>query len=150
MIIKPNTTYMQGVEHHLTEKVFDDWVQPEFEGLSPEPILNQEIYISGNSNDTGLLCYQERYVYLKVRNNVNRGLFQCKPDKDRLFGSFTQARWFESKPTFSYQFLCMSPDNMRRDWLAYPSMPAFKIQAASKVFVTRSLAYTSQPNTFGF
>lgn len=151
MIIKPVTTYMQGVEHHFTEKVFDDFVQPEFEGLSPEPILNQELYISQNASDnTDLFAYQERYVYLKVRQNVNRGMFQCKPDKDRLFGSFTQARWFDSKPTFSYQFLCMSPDNLRRDWLAYPSMPAFKIQAASKVFVTRSLAYTSEPNTFGF
>ena len=150
MIIKPNTTYMQGIEHHLTEKVFDDFVQPEFEGLSPEPILNKELYVSGDSSDNDLFCYQERYVYLKVRQNVNRGMFQCKPDKDRLFGSFTQARWFDSKPTFSYQFLCMSPDNLRRDWLAYPSQPAFKLQTASKVFVTRSLSYTSQPETFGF
>lgn len=151
MIIKPVTTYMQGIEHHLTERVFDDFVQPEFEGLSPEPILNQELYVSANNADNiDLFAYQERYVYLKVRQNVNRGMFQCKPDKDRLFGSFTQARWFESKPTFSYQFLCMSPDNMRRDWLAYPSMPSFKIQAASKVSVTRSLAYASEPNTFGF
>lgn len=151
MIIKPVTTYQQGIEHHLTEKVFDDFVQPEFEGLSPEPILNKEVFVSANSADNeDLLCYQERYVYLKVRQNVNRGLFQCKPDKDRLFGSFTQARWLDSKPIFSYQFLVMSPENMRRDWLAYPSQPTFRIQTASKVFVTRSLAYASQPNTFGF
>lgn len=150
MIIKPNTTYMQGIEHHLTEKVFDDFVQPEFEGLSPQPVLNKEIFVSGDSNDEDLFCYQERYVYLKVRQNVARGMFQTKPEKDRLFGSFMQSRWFENRPSLSYQFLCMSPDNMRRDWLAYPSMPTFKIQAASKVFSTRSLSYTSQPNTFGF
>lgn len=152
MIIKPNTTYMQGVEHHLCcENTFDDFPQPEFEGLSPMPILNKELYVSGNeSDDNDMLCWQERYVYLKVRQNQNRGLFQVKPDKDRLFGSFTQARWFDSKPTFSYQFLCMSPDNMRRDFLAYPSYPAFKLQTASKVFVSRQLAYTSTPNTFGF
>lgn len=150
MIIKPVTTYQQGIEHHLTEKIFDDFVQPEFEGLSPEPILNKELYVSGDSQDENLFAYQERYVYLKVRQNVNRGLFQCKPDKDRLFGSFTQARWLDEKPTFSYQFLVMSPENMRRDWLAYPSQPAFRLQTASKVFVTRSLSYTSQPNTFGF
>lgn len=151
MIIKPNTTYMQGVEHHLScEDVFDDFPQPEFEGLSPQPILNKELFVSGDDNDNNLLCYQERYVYLKVRQNVNRGLFQVKPDKDRLFGSFTQARWFENRPTFSYQFLCMSPDNIRRDFLAYPAYPMFKLQTASKIFVTRSLAYTSEPNTFGF
>lgn len=152
MIIKPNTTYMQGVEHHLScENIFDDFPQPEFEGLSPQSILNKEIFVStDNSDNEGLFCYQERYVYLKVRQNVNRGLFQCKPDKDRLFGSFTQARWFDEKPTFSYQFLVMSPYNMRRDWLAYPSQPAFKLQTASKISVVRNLAYTSEPNTFGF
>lgn len=152
MIIKPNTTYMQGVEHHLScENVFDDFPQPEFEGLSPQSILNKEIFVSDDSSENeGLFCYQERYVYLKVRQNVNRGLFQCKPDKDRLFGSFTQARWFDEKPTFSYQFLVMSPYNMRRDWLAYPSQPAFKLQTASKISVVRNLAYTSEPNTFGF
>lgn len=151
MIIKPNTTYMQGVEHHLCcENVFEDFPQPEFEGLSPQPILNKELYVGTDNLNDDLFGYQERYVYLKARQNVNRGLFQCKPDKDRLFGSFTQARWFASRPSLSYQFLCMSPDNIRRDWLAYPSQPMFKLQTASKVKVVRNLAYTSRPNTFGF
>lgn len=151
MIIKPNTTYMQGVEHFLScENVFEDFVQPEFESLSPQPILNKELYVSANSNDDKLLAYQERYTYLKVRQNVNRGLFQIKPGKDSLFSPMTQARWFGSLPKLSYQFLCMSPDNMRRDFLAYPMLPAFRLQTASEVFVTRALSYTSQPNTFGF
>lgn len=150
MIIKPETIYQQGVDRLLTEITFDDFAQPEFQGLSPEGILNKEIYISGNDQDNGLFAYQERYTYLKVRQNVNRGLMQCKPDKDLLFSAYTQARWFDSLPMFSYQFLCMSPDNLRRDWLAYPAYPAFRCQFLSEVFVTRKLAYTSEPNTFGF
>lgn len=150
MMIKPETVYQQGIEHFLTQKVFDDFPQPEFEGLSPQEILNKEIYVSGDNTDEDMFSYQERYTYLKVRQNVNRGLFQCKPDKDRLFGSFTQARWFSKVPEWSYQFMCMSPNNIRRDWLAYPSYPAFRVQALSNVFLTRNFAYTSQPNTFGF
>lgn len=150
MIIKPETIYQQGVDRLLTEITFDDFAQPEFQGLSPEGILNKEIYISGNDQDNGLFAYQERYTYLKVRQNINRGLMQCKPDKDLLFSAYTQARWFDSLPKFSYQFLCMSPDNLRRDWLAYPAYPAFRCQFLSEVFVTRKLAYTSEPNTFGF
>ena len=152
LIVKPNTTYMQGLEHFLCcENTFDDFPQPEFEGLSPQPILNKELYLSGSdSTDESLYGYQERYTYLKVRQNVSRGMFQTLPSKDLLFGSYTQSRYFSSVPTLSYQFLCMSPDNMRRDFLAYPSQPMFKFQTASKVFVTRQLAYTSQPNTFGF
>ena len=151
MQIIPNTTYQQGVEHFLScENTFNDFVQPEFEGLSPQNILNKEIYISGTDTDNGLFAYQERYTYLKVRQNVNRGLFQCKPDKDILFGAFTQARWFNELPKLSYQFVCCSPDNVRRDWLAYPVYPAFRCQLLSDVFVVRSLAYNSTPNTFGF
>lgn len=150
MIIKPETIYQQGVDKLLTEITFDDFMQPEFQGLSPESILNKELYVSGNDTDNGLFAYQERYTYLKVRQNVNRGLMQCKPDKDLLFSAYTQARWFDSVPKFSYQFLCMSPDNIRRDWLAYPSYPTFRCQLLSEVFATRRLAYTSEPNTFGF
>lgn len=151
MIIKPVTTYQQGVEHHLScEDVFEDMVQPEFQGLEPQPILNKEVYVSSGDIDDDLFGYQERYTYLKVRNNVNRGMFQCAPYKDSLFGPMTQARWFTSLPELSYQFLVMSPDNMRKDWLAYPSEPTFYIQTASKVFVNRKLGYISQPETFGF
>lgn len=150
MIIKPETIYQQGVDKLLTEITFDDFAQPEFQGLSPESILNKELYASGTDKDNELFAYQERYTYLKVRQNVNRGLMQCKPDKDLLFSAYTQARWFSSVPSFSYQFLCMSPNNLRRDWLAYPSYPAFRCQLLSEVFVTRKFAYTSEPNTFGF
>lgn len=150
--IKPDTSYMQGVEHVLCCKnAFEDIPFPEFESLSPEPILNKEIYVSENDSiDNGLFGYQERMTYLKVRQNVNRGLFQMKPDKDYLFGSFTQARWFTSLPKLSYQFLCMSPLNMRRDFLAFPKYPAFRLQFLTNCFVVRGLSYTSEPETFGF
>lgn len=152
MIIRPSTTYQQGVERFLScENTFSDFVQPEFEGLSPQPILNKELYTSANYSDNDdLFAYQERNTTYKVRQNVNRGLFQVAPDKDILFSAFTQARWFSSKPVFSYQFCVMSPENIRRDWLAYPKYPAFRAQIASKVTAIRSLSYSSQPNTFGF
>lgn len=150
--IKPDTSYMQGVEHVLSCKnAFEDIPFPEFENLSPEPILNKEIYVSENDSiDNGLFGYQERMTYLKVRQNVNRGLFQMKPDKDYLFGSFTQARWFTSLPKLSYQFLCMFPLNMRRDFLAFPKYPTFRLQFLTNCFVVRGLSYTSEPETFGF
>lgn len=150
--IKPDTSYMQGVEHVLSCKnAFEDIPFPEFESLSPEPILNKEIFVSeDDSIDNGLFGYQERMTYLKVRQNVNRGLFQMMPDKDYLFGSFTQARWFMSLPKLSYQFLCMYPSNMRRDFLAFPKYPAFRLQFLTNCFVVRGLSYTSEPETFGF
>lgn len=127
MIIKPDTTYQQGLEHFWKhESVFDKMVQPEFQGLSPEPIYNDEIFISyDETQNRGLFCYQERYQYLKQRMNMNKGMFTAAPEKDRLFSAYTQARWFTELPTFNYQFLVMSPQNIRRDMLAYPNYPMF-------------------------
>lgn len=153
MIITPVTTYSQGVEHHLCcLDTFEDCVQPEFEGLSPEPQLIKELWVADNDSDNeDLLNYQERYMYYKVRMNQNRGMFYSAPNKDILFSAMVQSRWFSSKPEFSYQFLCMSPDNIRRDWLAYPNQPMFRVQTSSEVYVNkRRLAYASEPNTFGF
>lgn len=152
MQIKPDTFYQQGVEYFLSrENTFEDYVFPEFQNLGPQPILNKEIFVADNDTDNeDLFAYQEPFTFAKVRYNVNRGFFQVKPDKDRFFGAFTQARWFNSVPKLSYQFLCMCPDNMRRDWLAYPAYPAFRMQIASNVKLVRKLAYMSQPETFGF
>lgn len=152
MQIKPDTFYQQGVEYFLSrENTFEDYVFPEFQNLGPQPILNKEIYVADNDTDNeNLFAYQEPFTFAKVRYNINRGFFQVKPDKDRFFGSFTQARWFNSVPKLSYQLLCMCPDNMRRDWLAYPAYPAFRMQIASNVKLVRKLAYMSQPETFGF
>ena len=160
MVISPMVTYNTSLPHELVcPRVYDDFYMPEFEGLTPQPILNKEIYPSGNSAiDDGLFAWQERYSWLKSRQNVNRGLFRLpgkKPDDpsltaaDTLFSSATQSRQFNSLPSYSYQFKVQSPQSTRRDWLAYPKEPMFKVQVASKVDAVRPMSYVSRPATFG-
>lgn len=160
MVISPMVTYNTSTPHELVvPRVYDDFYMPEFEGLSPQPVYNKELYTSGNATtDNGLFAYQERYSWLKSRQNVNRGLFRLKgknPDDssitaaDILFGSATQSRDFDSTPSYSYQFKVQSPANTRRDWLAYPKEPMFKVQIASKVDAVRPMSYMSRPATFG-
>lgn len=155
LIISPVTTYNDGVEHSLAcQNVMEDFVQPEFENLSPQPILNKEIFVSGSDSvDNDLFGYQDRYSYLKSRLNVNRGLFKLKPKtsgQSDLFYSSTQSRVFNDLPKLSYQFVTQLPANVRRDWLAYYNYPMFKVQIASEVSAVRPLSYSSVPNTFGF
>lgn len=152
MIIVPNTTYTQMTEHYLAcENTFSDYPQPEFEGLSPQPILMKELCSEGlSSYDDQLFGYQERYTHYKTRLNSVSGMFAHAPGKERLFSSSIQARYFPNAPKLSYQFLCCSPNNFRRDHLAYMEYPMFKVQTATRCFAVRNLAYTSTPNTFGF
>ena len=78
MVISPMVTYNTSMPHELVcPRVYDDFYMPEFEGLSPQPILNKEIYPTGDdSADNNMFAWQERYSWLKSRQNVNRGLFR--------------------------------------------------------------------------
>lgn len=154
LIISPTTTYNTTIPRELiSENVMEDYYFPEFEQLGMQPILNKELMATGDSSkDNDLWGYQERYSYLKTRQNVNRGLFRLKSETDTLFSAATQSREFAGNeaPKLSYQFVTQSPKNTRRDWLAYENEPMFKIQIASKVIATRNMSYASRPNNFGF
>lgn len=158
LIISPITTYNTTQPEELIKKdTMEDYFFPEFEQLGMEAILNKEILTVGiTDKDNDLWGWQERNSYLKTRQNVNRGLFRLESEQEKLFSSATQSREFKNElenreaPRLSYQFKTQSPQNTRRDWLAYPSEPMFKVQIASKVTATRNMAYTATPNTFGF
>lgn len=158
LIISPITTYNTTQPEELIKKdTMEDYYFPEFEELGMEAILNKEILTVGDAEkDNDLWGWQERNSYLKTRHNVNRGLFRLESEQEKLFSAATQSREFQIEqemqeaPKLSYQFKTQSPNNTRRDWLAYPSEPMFKVQIASKVTATRNMAYTATPNTFGF
>lgn len=158
LIISPITTYNTTQPEELIKKdTMEDFFFPEFEELGMEAILNKEILTVGDAEkDNDLWGWQERNSYLKTRHNVNRGLFRLESEQEKLFSAATQSREFQIEqemgeaPRLSYQFKTQSPNNTRRDWLAYPSEPMFKVQIASKVTATRNMAYTATPNTFGF
>lgn len=150
IFITPEVYYEQGVGHEFTDKVPDDWFMPEFAKTGFEPILNQELMAQGTEDDTKLFGYQTRNAYLKARKNLASGMFALPVSADKLFGSYVQAREFSQLPKLSMQFVSTSPENIRRDFLAYTNYPAFKLQFATDVKLIRALPYMSTPETFGF
>lgn len=151
MIIRPEVSYTQGVEKFDSALNSDSEYWPEFSSLGYQPILNKEIYFSNDSSvDDDLFGWQTRAYELKTRRNVNRGLMSLPSSSDSIASAYSQAREFSSLPKLSAQFVSMSPENIRRDFLAYPNQPAFKLQFASDVTAIRTVPYNTQPNTFGF
>ena len=159
LIITPMTTYNTTTQKEFFKKTAEDFYFPEFDNLGAMPILNKEIYTAGvASTDNDLFGYaKNRYYWMKTRQNVNRGLFQMPSTynttadaKDSYFSAGTQAREFSETPQLNTIFKTIDPNNQRRDWLAYPNEPMFKIQVASKINASRPMAYNSQPETFGF
>lgn len=159
LIITPMTTYNTTTQKEFFKKTAEDFYFPEFDNLGAMPILNKEIYTAGDAEtDNNLFGYaKNRYYWMKTRQNVNRGLFQMPSTysttadaKDSYFSAGTQAREFEETPELNTTFKTIDPISQRRDWLAYPNEPMFKIQVASKINASRPMAYNSQPETFGF
>lgn len=151
MIVSPEVIYTQGVDRLWTDVHQSDIFYPEYANLGYEPILNRELYVSGDEAvDNGLAGYQTRLAYLKQRRNVAGGLFSLPQGNDKLFSAYVQAREFDSLPKLSAEFVSMSPENVRRDWLSFTKQPAFKLQFASNLTVVRALPFQSTPNTFGF
>ena len=151
MIIRPEVSYTQGIEKFDSALDADSEYWPEFASLGYQPILNKEVYFSNNSSvDDDLFGWQTRAYELKTRRNINRGLMSLPSSTDSIASAYSQAREFSSLPKLSAQFVSMSPQNIRRDFLAYPKQPAFKLQFASDVTAIRTVPYNTQPNTFGF
>lgn len=150
MFVVPEVYYTQGVGHEWTDVNPEDWFMPEFSKTGFEPILNQEIFPQNTEEDLGLFGYQTRSCYLKARQNRASGMFAVPSEYDKLFSTYVQAREFASLPKLSLQFVSCSPENVRRDFLAYTKYPAFKLQIASDVRLVRALPYASTPETFGF
>ena len=151
MTIIPDTVYTQTVDHHFFETTPDDFYSPEFEQLSYQPILNKQLVVTGSeSDDNNLFGYSNRYVYLKSRDSVARGMLSLPASVDAYYHSYVQSRSFASTPRLSQQFVTAYPPNIDRSMLAYPGSPAFICQFYSGVSVVKPLSYVAKPNNFGF
>lgn len=151
MIISPETTYSDGAEHQFFDLNQDSVFWPIYAELGFEPITNKEIKVTGNaSSDDDLFGYSTRYSWMKTRFNRVTGMFNLPPDSDLLFSAYSQTRIFADVPKLSQEFVTMSPYNLRRDFLKFPSLPAFRVQIASDVSAVLPLPYASTPNRFGF
>lgn len=151
MTIIPDNTYVQTQDHWQFDVAPDDFYMPEYENLSYQPILNKQLgYFGDDSVGNDLFGYSNRYVYLKQREGITRGMFALPASIDAYYHSYVQSRVFASTPKLSQQFVTVYPPNIDRSFLAYTGQPAFLVQYYSGVSVVRALSYASQPNTFGF
>lgn len=150
MSIVPEVTYTQGIDRQFTELGSDQVWWPEYNSLGYQPILNKEIFISGDDSvDNDLFGYTTRYSHYKSRRNVVTGLLSLSSEVDKVFGAYAQSRFFDELPKLSNQFVTISPNNVKRDYLSYLNLPAYRIQFASDLNSKRPLPYMSSPNRLG-
>lgn len=150
MVIQPETVYNSRIEKLWIRKVQEDEYFPEYQALGLQEVLKGEVWPSGTSSDNDLFGYQERDTEYKTRDNMAIGFFALPHTTDRLMSAYSLCREFSSQPSLSQQFVTMSPENMRKDCLAVPSMPFFRCSLVTTVHAVRPMSYKTSPNTFGF
>lgn len=151
MTIIPDNVYVQSTEHWQFEINPDDYFMPEYEYLSLQAVLNKQLFVSGvDATDNDVFGYANRYIYLKQRDSIARGMFALPADVDAYYHSYVQSRQFADTPQLSQEFVTVYPPNIDRSFLAYPGQPCFLVQYWSSVNAVRKMSYVVQPNTFGF
>lgn len=152
MSIMPDTMYFQGINRQFCRVSQEDWFIPERAGLSPQAILNREIFFQGSSVDDDLFGYQDRFDEMRYRPNEIHG--KVADPSNLSFFPYTQARYFNVLPTLSPDFISTGTttdsdptyfSNVRSDWLTSSSEVPFVYQVANKVRAVRPLSYRAQP-----
>lgn len=145
MSIVPDTVYTQGVNRMWTEVNQSDQYFPILNNLSPQAILNQELYITGSDSDNDIFGYQERYAEYKSRTNEALGFFALPSGKSIEDESRIMRRRFTSTPTLSADFITLSPDNV--DMTPFTSITEcpFELSVACRVDKVSPMPYVTVP-----
>ena len=147
--------YTQGVDRDWTDLTFDDIYLPQFNGLSPQATLQQELFLTGTkASNEDPFNFVERFSHLKSRRNKAVGQMSLPAyidDNgtdvaiDLESASYFHARRFTSKVEFNNKFVTMTPKNI--DMTPYTSVNdyPFIIEADANIDAVLPLPYITVP-----
>lgn len=113
LMLVPKHFYTQGLERMWSKlSAADKWF-PMSKNLSPTPILNKELYVSGDSSvDDNLFAWQERGYEYKYRKPILTGRMSSNAEEDEEYSAYAMKRHFASTPNFNYGFVAGLPSNV--------------------------------------
>jgi hypothetical protein len=102
--VRADLTYQQGVERMWSRQTRYDYAWPVLAHLGEQAILNQEIYLSGNTTtDSAVFGYQERYAEYRYKPSQVTGEFRSSYVTP--LDAWHLAQNFASLPTLGSTFI---------------------------------------------
>lgn len=103
--LRSDLTYSQGIERQFLRRTKFDMLWPSFATLGEQPIENRELYFQGNGNsdDTDVFGYQERYAEYRYKQNRISGKFSPTDSQSLSFWHLSQK--FGSLPKLNSEFI---------------------------------------------
>lgn len=149
MTVMPDSVYQQGIPKQFSMEEQLDLYAPEFDAISEQPILCQEIYFTEDTTTTDLTTfgYQQAWDHLRTRRNTVVGSLAAD------LNYWTLSRVFAGCPSLNEAFL--TTENLsknRRDAWALSDVQnstygQFFYQVRTNLVMVRPLPYVSVPQT---
>lgn len=105
--VRADLTYQQGLHRMWNRSTRYDFYFPAFATLGEQAILNEEIYVRGDANDTGVFGYQERWAEYRYMPSRISSLFRSTAAG--TIDAWHLAQRFTSLPTLNTTFIQETP-----------------------------------------
>lgn len=146
--IVPDVVYTQGIDRQWTTVHQIDEYFPILNNLSPQMILNKELYHSGDASlDDDGFGWTERFSEYKSRQNRAMGLIGASDGSTFALenGARIQRRLFLEAPALNNEFLTLSPKNVDMSVFSSPVDVPFAITANCYCKKVSPMPYITQP-----
>jgi len=101
--VRADLTYQQGLHRMWSRRTRFDFYFPAFANLGEQAILNREIYCTGQTQDTDVFGYQERWAEYRYKPSMITGMF--KSTTVGTMDAWHLAQRFGSRPTLNQTFI---------------------------------------------
>lgn len=105
--VRADLTYQQGIHRMWNRSTRYDFYFPAFATLGEQAVLNEEIYVRGDNNDTGVFGYQERWAEYRYLPSRISGLFRSTAAG--TLDAWHLAQRFTTLPTLNSTFIQDTP-----------------------------------------
>jgi len=105
--VRADLTYQQGLHKMWSRSTRYDFYFPAFAMLGEQSVLNKEIYVTGDTTDTSVFGYQERWA--EYRYNPSRISSLFRSTAAGTIDGWHLAQKFTSTPTLNSTFIVDNP-----------------------------------------
>jgi len=105
--IRADLTYQQGLQKMWSRSTRYDFYFPAFSHLGEQAVLNQEIYVTGDTTDTSVFGYQERWAEYRYYPSRISSLFRSTASG--TIDGWHLAQKFTAVPTLNSTFIVDNP-----------------------------------------
>jgi len=105
--IRADLTYQQGLQKMWSRSTRYDFYFPAFATLGEQAVLNQEIYVTGDTTDTSVFGYQERWAEYRYYPSRISSLFRSTASG--TIDGWHLAQKFTATPTLNSTFIQDNP-----------------------------------------